>query len=754
MAALVSEGLTDVQIAKRLLISERAAQGHLQQIRYKLNLDTRAQIVSWFGRQTADSSSAVQSVRTNLPVLLTSFVGRETELSELRRLLKTTRLLTVTGVGGAGKTRIAIEAAAQSLADYPDGVWFVDLSSLTDPAVMPQTIATLLGIREQERSDLVDTIGSELAAARCQLKCLLILDNCEHLVAQCAAVAERLLKACPQLAILCTSREPLQVAGEVTWHLPPLSLPGMDQAYVRGLLVRADAVELFLDRAAMADPGFELTESNAALITEICRRLDGIPLALELAAARVGVLSVDALLRHLDDRFVLSRPRAYVPRQQTLEATIGWSYQLLTEDERRAFRQLGVFSGGFSVEAAAAVSGGTSERRDQALEMLVVLTEKSLVQRVLARRDRYALLDTIRRYAHQRLEESGELETVRQRHFDHFLEFVERASRRLTGPEQAAWLDRLSDDYDNIRAALEFSQSQSVAKRLQFVLALAGFWFIRGQLREGRAWLHDVLSVASGVSSARAETLNAAFRLAWRQGDYVQARDYLIASVSIWRELDNRRGLQPCLTNLGVIAASEGDFQAARSYFEESLELAQEFNDARAIGLLHDNLGLLAAELGDTQAAVAHLTEGLTILRQIGDPARIANSLVNLGTVALSQGRVDDAAEHYAESLQILRDLGDVPTLADCLEGFACLASTRGDAESALRLAGAAAAMRGAAESPPAPMARRLVESLLAEARQTLKADAARCWEEGAALTRSEAIALAFQQRPGSDLAS
>src|SRR5579884_1061615 len=430
---------------------------------------------------------------TNLPVQLTSFIGREKEMEEIKRLLSRTRLLTLTGSGGCGKTRLAAQVGADLLADFADGVWLVELAAIADPALVPQTVASTLGIREEPGQRLLETLQQHLKPK----SLLLLLDNCEHLSAACAQLAETLLQACPNLRILASSREALGIAGELAYRVPSLSLPELPrlpsaEAALVPALARCEATRLFVERAALSYPGFALTEQNAPAVAQVCVRLDGIPLAIELAAARIKVLSADQIAARLDDRFRLltGGSRTALPRQQTLRALIDWSYDLLSEAERTLLRRLSVFAGGWTLEAAEAVCSA------DALHLLTSLVDKSLaVYEEQAGEARYRLLETVREYARDRLLESGEMEEVRERHFAFFLRMAEEIEPKLTGLEQAAWLDRLEGEYDNLRAASGWALS--AAEGAQAGLRLAGalwrFWEIRGHIDEGRGRLKNAL---------------------------------------------------------------------------------------------------------------------------------------------------------------------------------------------------------------------------------------------------------------------
>ncbi len=753
MAAFIAEGLTDRAIAQRLFISGRTAEGHVRQILNKLGFDNRAQIASWVtsvkvGREAAAPDAVPAATPNNLPARVTSFIGRDRELAELRRLLQRARALTISGPAGSGKTHLAIEAATEVLHRYPDGVWFVDLSPVTDPNVVPRSVASVLGIREREGADPLHTIAAELAHGRRRRQSLLVLDNCEHLVDRCATTVATLLQAGPHLSFLCTGREPLHIPGEAIWRLGTLPLPDA-RASVAEVVRQSDAVRLFMDRVSLSDPGFQLGESNAAEVVHLCHRLDGIPLALELAAARVGLMPFDQLLRHLEDRFSHLRIRGVASRHQTLSATLDWSYNLLEEAERRLLTRLSVFSGGFTEEAVEVVCAGASTPRSSTLDLLATLVDKSLVLPVPPRTHRYRCLEIIRSDARRRLAERGELETMRRRHLDHFLHLAEHAAEALTGPEQSSWLERLADDHDNLRAALEESRAD-VDRSLRLVLALNRFWAVRGHVGEGRQWTEEVLMAAEGAPATPllAMVRNAAGGLAFQQGDRASARAHLEASLALWGQLGDRQRIQPCLTNLGLIAAAQGYWDAALAWDAESLALARELDDERAVALVLGNLGMVIGYLGEHERAQACLDEALVLTRRLDDSMRVAMALANLGTLAVHRDRADEAGTRFEESLLLLRSLGARHNVAECLEGFAWLAARQGHQDRALRLAGAAAASRDALEEPPHHWSRRLVDDWLGEARTALGHGAARAWEEGRELSEERAIALALDEPP------
>jgi predicted ATPase/DNA-binding CsgD family transcriptional regulator len=758
IAGLVAQGLTDRDIGGRLFISERTVEGHLQRIRNKLGFDNRTQIASWVtslsgpGRQ-AEALAADAGAHDNLPPQLTSFIGRERELSEARRLLQSVRLLTIVGPGGCGKTRLAIQLGGDVLHRHPAGLWFIDLSPVGDPNVVPRAIAAALGIGKREGNDPLDVIASELAGSRRRHRMLLILDSCEHLLDRCAATVDRLLRASPDVVFLCTSREPLHVAGEVVWKLGPLGLPDRAQSRSARGVAESEAGRFFVDRARLSDPEFELSESNAPDVAALCHRLDGIPLALEIAAARVGLMSFEQILEHLDER--LGGPGVYgAPgRHETLSATIAWSYELLSEAERALLRRLAVFGGSFTYEAADAVCGeGDRAESSDAFALLTALADKSLVVPIPPLRRRYRCLELIARFAEARLRESGEAMAVRRRHFEYYSDLVARAAGELVGADQSEWLERLADAHDNLRSALEFSRQTGLERRCQLVLGLVRFWHVRGHLGEGRQWTEDVLAAAGAEPTPlRARLLNAAGGLAAHQGDVVHARWRFEEGLAAWRALDDRGGIQTGLSSLGVIAIIRGEWELARALHVECLALARELGDEQAVGLALCNMGLAMIHLDEHEAARAGLDEALEIVTRLGDTVRVAVVLANLGTASIRCGRYDEAAVHYRDSLRIIRALGARQDLAECLEGLAFIDAQAGRTEDALRLAGAAAGIRDAMGAPHTPWTKQLLSQWIDEVRSSLGKSADRLWKEGMDLPEAEAVALALDEvaRPG-----
>src|SRR6266508_2229186 len=475
------------------------------------------------GFQLYSPASTNQPI-TNLPTPLTTFVGREREQSEVIRLISKHRLVTLTGSGGVGKTRLAIQVVAGVRNRFPDGVWFLDLAPLIDPVLVPNTLATVIGLRESAElgftNHLINYFHSRTA--------LVIFDNCEHLIESCAQFVHSLLSACENLSILVTSREALRVAGEIPHRVPSLEIPGLDGEPAIDTLKKTESVQLFVERAAVSSPGFLINSRNAFTVAGICQRLDGIPLAIELAAARVNVLTVEQILMRLNERFNLLTGgfRSAFPRHQTLHAAIGWSYNLLSEKERTVFRRLAVFSGGWTLEAAEAVCNGNGIEPVEVLDLLSGLVNKSLVfVEIVQGQSRYRRLQMIREYALALLNKSDEMSIVCLSHLNFFAEMVFETERNLTGPEEAFWYERLDSELDNLRTALIwFEQLEYVEIRLRFAAGLWRYWKNRGKSSEGRAYIQRILSgVPPGPSrqtAAYARALTAAGALAYYQADF------------------------------------------------------------------------------------------------------------------------------------------------------------------------------------------------------------------------------------------
>jgi predicted ATPase/DNA-binding CsgD family transcriptional regulator len=724
--------------------------------------------------------------RHNLPAELNSFVGREQELVEVTRLLGTTRLLTLVGTGGVGKTRLAQRVAAQVLGRYPDGAWLIELAPVVDSTLLQYAVTMSLGLREQPGLSALTILTQHLQPR----KVLLVLDNCEHLVASSADLIETLLRACPGLRVLATSREPLGAAGEIAWRVPSLSLPWPVQPNPGESGVQSEAVRLFLERATEAVPTFAATEHNAAAIARVCYRLDGIPLALELAATRVVALSVEQIADELDDRFrlLVGGKRTAVERQQTLQAAFDWSFDLLVDPERAVLRRLAPFAGGFGLDAARAVCSGQDVAPDEVLDLLTRLVNKSLVAaEVAAQVARFHLLETVQQYAAARLHAAGEADTAAGQHLRWCVDLAERAEPEQRSPDQTLWLDRLELEHENFSAALEWSSTASggVEAGLRLAAALRWFWFARGHPSEGLLWLARGLASPSPVApSVRAKSLDAAGALCHSLGDLVSAETYLTEGLTLWRQLGDKRGMAVSLNTLGLVAKAQGSHARAGTQLHEALDLAREMDDAPRLATVLNNLAALAIDQGDYGAAQPFLRESLSIKRGLGDAAGIANSLHNLGDAALHQGEYEQATAalregmtlsrqvgvghvsaqslhslgmvvlrcgdhaaadgHLRESLALFQTLGDRSGIALCLEGLAEAAVLRRAFEPAVVMLAAASAWREVNDFPIPPYDRADSYRVLAAARSGLTSavfDAA--WAVGGAMSLEQGVTAA-----------
>ena len=724
--------------------------------------------------------------RTNLPESLTSFVGRERELAEIKQKLPTTRLMTLTGIGGLGKTRLAQQAAAETLDAYRDGVWFVDLAPVADPALVPSALARVLQVKEVAGQPLLTVLCNHLRTR----ETLLILDNCEHVLDACARMTEALLRDAARVTVMATSREALHLPGECAYPLGTLPLP--DPTADAKSIARSDSVQLFTERARQHRPRLDLEPERARVVAEICVRLDGIPLALELAAARVAVLPVEQILRLLTERFrLLTRGDPDLPRHQTLRAMLDWSYDLLDDTEKKLLVRLSVFAGGWTLDAATQVCSGEPITKDEVVYVLIGLIEQSLV---VAEEDgdRYRMLETVRQYARDRLVGAGEQERWRDRHLAYFLELAEEAEPKLSGPEQRKWLERLEIEHDNLRSALTWAASGGAAVNgMRLAGACWRFWLIRGYAREGLHWLSAMLAAvpAREPSSHRAEALTAAGTMARATSDLSKARTLYEQALSIWRELDGRRGIAAALGNLGMVSAAQGDMAAARtrheeslaiwrelgdqrgiartlialgnvivsegdelaaqSLYEQSLAIERELGDQRAIAVVLNNLGMMAYLRNDYSAARLLNEEALAIRRELGDRWGVANSLANLGTIAYQQGDHGTSRVLLTESLAMRRDLADSLGIAQSLEALAGLAFALGRPEPGARLCGQAARLREEIGSPLPPSERGRYDREVASARASLGNEVAfdLAWQEGRAMTLEQTIEYALQER-------
>ncbi len=684
----------------------------------------------------------------NLPRQLTSFIGREKEMAEIKRLLSAAYLVTLTGSGGAGKTRLALQVAADMVDGYPDGVWLAEFAPIADPALVPKTVASALGVSEQPRSDMTETLVDALRPKAL----LLVLDNCEHLLAACRDLAAALLRKCPHVRILATSREGLGVPGETLWRVPSLSVPeDLRHLPPAEELVLYEAVRLFVDRALATAPEFTITSENSPAVAQVCQRLDGIPLAIELAAARVKVLAVEQIAIRLDDRFRLltGGSQIVLPRHQTLRGAIDWSYNLLSEPERVLLRRLSVFARGWTLEAAEAVSAGGSVEAVNILDLLTSLVDKSLV--LAETKDgeaRYRVLETVREYGRDRLLESSEATDFRKRHRDWYLGLAERAEARFHGPEGIMWLNRLEVEHDNLRAALGWSstEEEDAETRLRLAAALWEFWDYHTHWGEGRKWLETAIAGSRDTkSTARVKALWGGGTLVWRQGDFGRAMALYEESLALARDLGDQRGIAMALMGRGLVHKRHGDFDAATALFEESLEVSRNLEDKWPTAFTLANMGAVAREKGDYAKAVPLCEESLAIFRTLDANRWIAYALRLTGHAVRLQGDVERTTGLYRESLALFGESGDKWIATECIEGLALIASAQGHFERAARLFGVAEAAR---ETFGITMPRSEAgdqEHFWAAIRERPEGTAfAAAWAEGRAMTLEQAIEYAL----------
>jgi predicted ATPase len=705
---------------------------------------------------TADLPADFPAIRSldalpnNLPRQLTSFIGREKEIAEVKRLLSTACIVTLTGPGGAGKTRLALHVGADLLDTYRDGVWWVELASLSNPALVPAAVASALDVPEQPGRPLEETLVRSLPPKQM----LLVLDNCEHLLSACRDLADALLRACPHLRILATSREAVGVDGEVTYRVPSLQLPDLHLLPPPATLVHYEAIRLFAERAALSQPGFNVTASNAAAVAQICHRLDGIPLAIEFAAARVKVLSVDQIAARLDDRFRLltAGARKTLPRHQTLRATMDWSHDLLSEQERTVLRRLSVFAGGWTLDAAEAICAGDGVEAADILDRLTQLVDKSLVVAETRNGEaRYRLLETIRQYGRDKLLNSGEVDGLRRRHRDWCLALAEQAWPELRGPRAESWLARLETEHDNLRAALQWSKidKDGAEAGLRLAGALFWFWVRHDHWSEGLAWTEGALARSSEAPpSALPRALAAATQFAWRRGDYGRARAWGEKGLALCRDLadGDMEARAILLHQISTVASRQGDYKQALALADECLNVVHDLADKWLYGQTLVYLGILAR--GDDQRATTYFTQALAAHREAGDKWGIAHALSRFARdVSLRQRHYDQAAASFAESLILCGEAGTRWVSEECLEGLARVASATGHYERAARLFGAAEVLRETVGWVPDPHDQADHDQYVASARAGLAETAfAAAWDEGRAMTLEQAIEYALAE--------
>ena len=681
----------------------------------------------------------------NLPAQLTSFVGRQRELEEIKLAIAANRLVTLTGPGGCGKTRLAIHAAAEVAHDYPDGVCFVDLSLIADESLVATGVAVALTLHEESGQTLATTITEHLA----HRKMLLVVDNCEHVLDGCAVLVGQTLAAAPGLRVLATSQEPLNIPGEVRLAVPSLGLPADDQVADLGALRESEAGQLFAERAKFAKPGFALDERTGPPVIQICRRLDGIPLAIELAAAQIAVLTPRDIAARLDDRFRLlgTGKRIVAQRQRTLLAAVSWSHGLLSESQKILFRRLSVFSGGFDLEAAEAMAFDGSVEIVDVVGLLTGLVEKSLVTAGEdgTGRTRYRLLETLREFGRARLREAGEESIALATHLDHYLEVGRRAEPHLLGhADQSEWLTGLDQDLAEVRAALAWGFKADPMRAAELATLLGWYWWFRGYVAEGLDWMETVIAMPSMKPAIRGAALAFAGRMASRQGAHRLAASRFLAAASVFRELDNLSAVAFVLFDLGTVARATGRFVRSRILLDASLALWQRLGDDRMAVYALQELGVLAMVTGDAGRGEDLIHQAIEQMRASGERWGLALNLANLAELRIRRGDTTGARALLAESLEITERLVDPVVAAQLFDYIGMVAVDEGLAATGLSLFAAGHALREHQRIRSATTHRELVDRWRSRGEQTLAPTAAdAAWRNGLELQFPAAVTMA-----------
>ena len=674
------------------------------------------------------------------PNNLPAEVGREHQLAELRRLLHRSRLITLTGPGGAGKTRLALRLAGDLIDRHRDGVFLIELAPVTDARLLELTVATACGVREQRKRPILEVLLKTLATSRM----LLVLDGCEHLVEPCAALVGRIQRSCPKVTVLVTSREPLGLPGEVIWRTPSLSVPEAAGGTRPEMLLQSEAVRLFVERARLSRPGLELDATSSPSVAQICARLEGIPLAIELAAGLARVLTFEDILLRLHDRFRLltGGSRTALPRHQTLRAAVDWSYGLLSAEEKDLFIQLSVFAGGFDLAAAEGVADRTS---GDALSILTRLVDKSLVaaEPGAARQNRYRMLDTIREYALEKLHDGDEA-AVRRRHSKHFLAFTRRGHTELRGRQQLDWLNRLDEEQGNIRLALEWCLEEDPESALKLVAAMDRYWIMRGRLEEAIGWIDRALETPAAENESRTDALLTRARLRWLQGDYAGAARDADVGAEMAQKMGPSLSLFSAKSLCGVLSSGTGDWAVAARLHDEAFQIAWQLRDPWWVASSLNNLGLIALQRGDFEVARGRLEQALEGFRQAGDQFVTALSRDSLARIYMKLKNTDAARHNWLEAVALAAQFSDAVTSATVLEGLGEVEHAEGRDERAITLIAAAKVVRAPTGAEPQREWQKSTDETIAGARAKLSrnvADAA--WRRGSSMTAAEAISYA-----------
>jgi predicted ATPase len=689
----------------------------------------------------------------NLPYPLTSFIGREQEIAQLEELVTANRLVTLTGAGGAGKTRLAIEVASRLIDGFPDGAWLVELAALSDPRLVPQAVAQALALPDQPTRPVIETLSEYLGSKRL----LLVLDNVEHLLEDCVQFVDLILRRSPHVAMLVTSRERLAMAGELTYRVPSLTVPASGDNLAPDALLAYEGVRLFVDRARLLRPDFSVTSENAAPLASICHRLDGIPLAIELAAPRLRSMSVEELNQRQDQRFALltDGSRTALPRHRTLRSTIDWSYDLLTDLEQAMLRRVSVFAGGWTLAAAEHVCTEDGIEKSNTIGLLTSLADKNLIlTEEHEGATRYGMLETIRQYALDRLRETGEEARWRNRHFAWVLALAEESFEPLTGPDQGLWLDRMARELDNFRAALGWAIEQKLPDALRMAPNLFRWWVRRAHVAEAREWFSRLLEVIPRDQAKldRGRALSAVGNLALSQGDYDEAEPLFRESLALYRELDDAQRSANVQTNLALLALARGQYADAEPLLVECATLARSLGDVHSLAVNLGNLAIVVHARGATEETASLFKESLTFARDVGNSFLISEVIGARGRAECRDGNLESAEASLVESLTIAGDLTDPHAAVEALEGFAELAVAKHAAKRAATILGAAARLREEMGLPIPVHEEREHKRMAAATREALGDDAFdRAWREGGAMELEEVVRYALGVQTGRD---
>ena len=685
----------------------------------------------------------------NLSYQLTSFVGREQEIAQLEDLVTANRLVTLTGTGGAGKTRLAIEVASRLIDAFADGVWLVELAALSDPRLVPQAVAQALALPEQPARPVLETLGNYLASK----KLMLVLDNVEHLLEGCVQFVDLVLRRSPHVAMLVTSRERLGISGDLTYRVPSLTVPRSGDNVAPDALLAYEGVRLFVDRARLLRPDFSVTAENAASLASICYGLDGIPLAIELAAPRLRSMSIEELNQRLDQRFALltGGSRTALPRHRTLRSTIDWSHDLLTDVEQAMLRRVSVFAGGWTLAAAEHVCTGDGIEKSDTIGLLTSLADKNLILTEEHKgATRYRMLETIRQYALDRLRETDEEARWRNRHFGWVLELAEESFKPLTGPDQNLWLDRMAPELDNFRAALRWAIEHKLPDAFRMAPNLSRWWVKRAHLTEAREWFSRLLDIIPGDQAKRdrGRALSAVGNMAMYQGDHDEAGRLFRESLALSRELGDARRSAYTQTNLALLASVSGQYAEAEPLLVECATLARTLDDAALLAVNLGNLAIVVHARGDGDRAARLFEESLTLARDVGNGFLTSEVLSARSRAECKDGNLESAEASLIESLTIAGDLNHPDAATQALEGFAELAVAKHAPKRAATILGTAGRLREETGLALSVHEDREHKRVAAAARAAL-GDAAfdQAWREGSAMGLEEAVRYALNDQ-------